>query len=221
MLNKNIRKAIIEAKDKKETLLIEENLVKSRLMVIFESEKNISNFNKLNKKTKDKISDSLIREIHFLSQNNILNEGLMDYLTTIFGKNPLSNIFETIVERIVGKALTAIGMEDGFLKNFIVSFIASDPRKFASALKDCNTLSTLITDALSEAIVKMMQESIGAKGGVYDFIRNSLGDAITGTQFKQNIQKSINSFVCKTYNDFTGKAGNVLSNLKNTGITAS
>ena len=43
MLDKNIKKAILETKEKKEKLLIEENLVKSRIMMIFESEKNIKN----------------------------------------------------------------------------------------------------------------------------------------------------------------------------------
>lgn len=218
MLNKDIKKAILETKDKKEKLLIEQNLVESRIMLIFESKDNISNFNKLNKKTKDKISDSLIREFHFFSKNDILNEGLMDIIGQLFGKNPFSNIIEVVVEKMVNNVLTKLGMGDGFFKNFIVSFIASDPRKFAASLKDCNTLSTLITDAVSEAIVKMMQESIGAKGGIYDYIRNSLGDAITGTQFKQNIQKSINSIVCGVFSNITNKAGDVLGKLGNPGL---
>ena len=50
MLDKNIKKAILETKEKKEKLLIEENLVKSRIMMIFESEKNIKNFHSLSKK---------------------------------------------------------------------------------------------------------------------------------------------------------------------------
>ena len=77
MLKKQVRKAILEAKDNKEQLLIEENLVKSRILMIVESENNIKNFHKLPKKKQEKIANSLLEEISFLSENNILNEQLM------------------------------------------------------------------------------------------------------------------------------------------------
>ena len=56
MLEKQIRKAILETKDNKEKLLIEENLVKSRILMIVESENNIKNFHKLPKKKQEKMA---------------------------------------------------------------------------------------------------------------------------------------------------------------------
>jgi GDP-L-fucose synthase len=44
MLKNHIRKVILETKEKKEKLLIEQNLVKKRILMIFESENNIKNF---------------------------------------------------------------------------------------------------------------------------------------------------------------------------------
>ena len=47
MLDKTIKKTILETKERKEKLLIEESLVKSRIMMIVESEDNIKNFHSL------------------------------------------------------------------------------------------------------------------------------------------------------------------------------
>ena len=54
MLEKNIKKAILETKEKKEKLLIEEGLVKSRIMMIVESKNNIKNFKSLPKEKQEK-----------------------------------------------------------------------------------------------------------------------------------------------------------------------
>ena len=43
-LNKEIKKALVEAKEQKERRLIEESLIKSKIMMIVESEDNIKNF---------------------------------------------------------------------------------------------------------------------------------------------------------------------------------
>ena len=44
MLNKEIKKALKEAKEKKENLLIKEDIVQKRILMIFENENNIKNF---------------------------------------------------------------------------------------------------------------------------------------------------------------------------------
>jgi hypothetical protein len=46
-LEKKIRKKLIETKEQKEKLLIENELIKSRIIMIFENEKNIKNFSLL------------------------------------------------------------------------------------------------------------------------------------------------------------------------------
>ena len=136
MLEKKIKRAILEAKDNKERLLIEENLVKSRILMIIESEDNIKNFNKLPKNKQEKIAYSLLEEISFLTENNILNEQLMDVLGKLFG-NSLSSMTQTIVEPMVKSLVGKLGL-GGFFGNFITSFLVSDPRtttreRFASS----------------------------------------------------------------------------------------
>jgi hypothetical protein len=80
MLQKKIKKSLIETKNKKESILIEQKLIKSRIMMIVENEDNIKNFKSLPKKKREKIAYKLLEEINYLQETNILNEQLMDFL---------------------------------------------------------------------------------------------------------------------------------------------
>ena len=100
MIEKKIKKVIKETKEQKEKILIEENLVKTRIFAIVESKEVIDNFEFLPEGKKMKIAKNLIEEIRFLDENNILNEQLMDFLGKMFG-NSLSGIVQTAVEPIV------------------------------------------------------------------------------------------------------------------------
>lgn len=212
MLEKKIKRAILEAKDNKERLLIEENLVKSRILMIIESENNIKNFNKLPKKRQEKIAHSLLEEIRFLDENNILNEQLMDVLGKLFG-NSLSSMTQTIVEPMVKSLLGKLGL-GGFFGNFITSFLVSDPRRLALALKDCKELTKLVTEALSEALVQMLQEKQGLEGKGYDFMRNALGGAIKETTFMTNLENQLSGIVCNVFSGFNKKAADVYDKVK-------
>jgi hypothetical protein len=212
MLEKQIRKAILETKDNKEKFLIEENLVKSRILMIVESKTNIKNFHKLPKGKQEKIANSLLEEISFLSENNILNEQLMDILSKIFG-NSFSGIVQTAVEPIVGNLLGKLGLS-GFFKNFLTSFLVSKPQRLALALKDCKELTKLITEALSEALVMMLQEKGGMEGKGYSFLRNALGDAVKETAFMSNLENQLAGVVCEVFGNFNKKATDVYDKLK-------
>ena len=212
MLEKQIRKAILEAKDNKERLLIEENLVKSRILMIVESETNIKNFHKLPKKKQEKIANSLLEEISFLTENNILNEQLMDILRKLFG-NSFSGIVQTAVEPIVSSLLGKLGL-GGFFKNFLTSFLVSKPQRLALALKDCKELTKLITEALSEALVIMLQEKSGTEGKGYSFMRNALGDSIKETSFMSNLENKLAGTVCGVFGEYSKKATEVYDKLK-------
>jgi len=211
MLEKQIKKAILEAKDNKEKTLIEENLVKSRILMIIESDENIKNFHNLPKKKQEKIAHSLLEEISFLSENNILNEQLMDTLGKIFGSS-LSGIVQTIVEPMVSSLLGKLGL-GGFFNHFLTSFIVSKPQRLALALKDCKELTKLITEALSEALVKMLQEKTGTEGAGYNFMRNALGDAVKETAFMSSLENQLAGTVCSVFSGFNKKATEVHNKL--------
>lgn len=213
MLEKQIKKAILETKDNKEKLLIEENLVKSRILMIVESETNIKNFHKLPKNKQEKIAYSLLEEIRFLSENNILNEQLMDMLGKIFGGNALSSITQTIVEPMVKSLVSKLGLGD-FFSNFITSLLVSKPQRLALALKDCKELTKLVAESLSEALVQMLQKQTGLEGKGYDFMRNALGGAVKDTAFISSLENQLSGVVCGVFNGFNKKATDVYNKVK-------
>lgn len=212
MLDKNIKKAILETKEKKEKLLIEEKLVKGRIMMIFESQKNIKNFHSLPQNKQEKIAYKLLEEIDYLQETNLLNEQLMDFLGKIFG-NSLGGILQTVVEPMVNSLLSGIGLQ-GYFKDFLVSFITTNPARLAKAMKSCEELTKLVAEALSEAVFMMIQRQQGLEGQGYTFLRNALGGAVKDYGFIQSIEKQISGIVCELFGKMNDKASGVYDKLK-------
>ena len=212
MIEKKIKKVIKETKEQKEKILIEENLVKTRIFTIIESKEVIDNFEFLPEGKKMKIAKNLIEEIRFLDENNILNEQLMDFLGKIFG-NSLGGVAQTIVEPMVNSLLMGIGLE-GYFKDFLVSFMTSNPTRLATALKSCDELTKLVAEALSEAVFMMIQRQQGLEGQGYTFLRNALGGAVKDTTFIKSIETQISDIVCQMFDKMTDNASGVFNKLK-------
>jgi hypothetical protein len=213
MLEKNIKKAILETKEKKEKLLIEEGLVKSRIMMIVESKNNIKNFKSLPKEKQEKIAYKLLEEINYLQETNLLNEQLMDFLGKIFG-NSLGGILQTVAEPMVNSLMGAIGLGDSYFGKFLVSFITSNPTRLAKALKSCEELTKLVAESLAEAVFMMIQKQQGLEGQGYTFLRNALGGAVKDYGFIQSIEKQISGIVCELFGKMNNKASGVFDKLK-------
>lgn len=211
-LQKDLKKVLKETKEKKDRLLIEQSLVKNRIVNIFGSEENIKNIHKLSEKKKIKLALALMEEIRFLDENQILNEQLGDFLGKLFG-GALGSFTETLVEPLVNSILSGLGLKGAF-KNFLVSFLTSNPKELAKALTDCRALTTLVANSLSEAMVMMIQEKSGMEGGFYTFLRNALGGAVKDTGFVNKIEDFIGDTVCSVFNKLSGKAEDVYNKLK-------
>jgi len=210
-MKKEIRKALVEAKELKERRLIEESLIKSRIMMIVESEDNIKNFDSLSETKKRKIADGILREM--ISQDDqLLNEGLWDALSSLFGSS-FSGLSQMIGEPIVNSILAALGMEDGYFKNVMISFFTKNWGSLAKALRgDCKELTGLVAKSLIEGLQMQLAASKGMTGAGYSFIRNTLNDSID--KMVQPLSDSLETTVCNLLGKFTQKATSVATNLK-------
>ena len=211
LVNK-IKRSIIETKEKKEKLLIEQKLVESRIMMIVESESNARNFHNLSEEKQQKMMYSLLEEIRYLDEQGMVNENLMDFLGKIFG-NSFGGAVETIVEPLVNSILSSIGL-GGYFKNFLVSFITSNPLELAKALKSCDALTRLVAKSLSEAVAMMIQNDKGLSGSGYTFIRNALGGAVADTKFIDGLTTQLSKVVCGLFDKMNDKASGVYNKLK-------
>ena len=212
MLKKEIKKSILETKEKKDKLLIEQKLVESRIMMIIESKDNIKKFKRLSEEKQQKMAYALFEEIGYLEEQGLMNEQVWDFLGKIFG-NSLGGIAQTIVEPLVNSILSAIGL-GGYFKDFLVSLITTSPLRLAKALKSCEELTKLIAESLSEAVAMMIQNEKGLSGSGYTFIRNALGGAARDTKFIANLEKNLSSTVCSLFGKMNDKASDVYGKLK-------
>ena len=212
MLKNHIRKVILETKEKKEKLFIEQNLFNKRILMIFESENNIKNFDSLSKSKKEKIAYKLISEINYLKETNLLNEDLKDFLGKMFGDN-FTNVLDTVINPMVESLMKSLELS-GYFKDSMISYLSSDPTKFSQALRSCDELSKLVADSLSDALDKRIQQQTGFDSQESKFINGALSDAIKEPRFSENLENRINSVVCDLFDTINDKAKKVYEKLK-------
>lgn len=215
MLKKQIRKSLVETKEKKERRLMEEKLVESRLSVIVENIKSEKHFNQLSEEKQLKLSVTLLSELSYLHNNGfILEEGLGDILKSLLGTHIFGNITQTIFEKVFNSLLSGLGMGDGFMKNAIISFLTSRPSDVIKAFNDCRIMTTLVSRAIVEGLVMSLQKDKGFGGTGWDLVRNTLGEAIEQSDFGKKIESGIAQTVCSVMGKYTSKAENVLQKVK-------
>lgn len=215
-LNKQIRKKILETKEQKEKFLIEQSLIKKRLEMIVGNVKTIEDFNGLSETKKIKLSFSLLQELSFLEENNLISEqaDFASIIKNLFG-SLLGSSVETIAEPIVGKILDSLEFK-GTFKNFLVSFITSRPSDLVSAMKDCKMLTKLIAESIVEAMTMSMMEEQGAGGKGPALLRNLIGGTIKSNEFISQLETKLSTIVCGLFNTFFQNAKAVQDKLTST-----
>jgi hypothetical protein len=215
MLEKKVKKSLIETKERKEKKIIEESLVKNRLSMLFEGINSEEDFNSLSEEDKLKLSVKFIQEVSFLYNNGlIVEQDFGGFLKSIFG-NAFGSAAQSMFEPFFGKILSSLGLNDGPFKNIIISYLTTNPAEILRSFSDCKLLTKLISEAIVEGMVMSQQDKSGKyKGFIYDFIRNQLGDLIKSNEFISRLQNGLSDTVCSTMGKFTDKAKQVNDNLK-------
>jgi len=213
-LKKQIRKKIVETKEQKEKKVIEENLIKSRILMIVESEEKVRNYQSLTINERIDLSVDLLDEIGNLQDEGLINEGLGDLLSRIFG-SAWSGLLQTFVEPLVNSILGGLGMEDGYFKSILVSFFTKNPGRLAKALRgDCKELTGLVVESIIEGVeIKLMNDK-GLSGGGWAFVRNAINDGIHSSDFIKSLENSMESTICNLFGKLTGKASEVVDKLQ-------
>jgi hypothetical protein len=217
MLEKKIRKSLIETKEKKEKLLIEETLIKNRLSIILEGVNSDKEFKSLSEKKQLRISSKFIQELSYLQENELITEqNLGSLMQSLFG-GWFGNLTQTIFEPMFSKILTPL-FGEGFFKDFLVAYLTTKPSEVIKSFNDCRLMTKLIAEGISEAIVMQVQRSKGLNGSGYSFIRNSMGDALRGTEFISGIEKGLGDTVCSILGKFSDNAEKVVEKVKGNSV---
>jgi hypothetical protein len=218
MLERKVRKSLMEVKEQKERNLIKENLVKTRLSVLAESIKSKGDFNLLSENKQIQISFNVIQELSYLESSGLLSEAdLGGALNSIFG-GFFGNATQTFFEPIIKKFIVPL-FGEGFFTDFLVSYLTSRPSEIVKSFNDCKLMTNLIAQGISESIVMQIQKNAGLTGPGYNFIRNTVGDVLSGTEFTSRIEDGLEGKICGILDGFSGNAEKVISKLKS-GVTA-
>lgn len=214
MLEKQIKKSLIETKEKKERRLIEESLVKNRISIITEGITNIDDFNRLSENKKLKMSIKFLQEMSYLETNGLITEqNFSSILQSIFG-GAFGNITQTLVEPFLERILKGLGFESGYFRNFLVSVLTSKPSEIIKAFSDCKLMTKLVASGIVESIVKTMQEEKGFSAPGYDLIRNTMGDVVRNIEFVSGLERGLQNTICSLVGKFTDNAEKVSEKLK-------
>jgi len=216
MLNKKVKKSLIEIKEQKEKLLIEQKLVKNRISIILEGINSEEDFKKLSNKQQLKISTKFIQELSYLQNTGLISEqNFGNILSSLFG-GWFGNAIQTFVEPVL-KGILVPWFGEGYFTNFIISLLTKNTGEFIRGLNDCKIMTKLIAQSISEAVFMQIQDAKGLNSPGYVFLRQSMGDALTSTEFIKGIEKGFGDMVCDMLGKFTGNATKVAEKLKSTG----
>jgi len=212
-LQKKVRKKLVETKEQKDRLLIEREIVRNRIVMIFESENNIKNFHLLPEDKKIKYSFQLLQELAYQEENGVLKEGLLDIITSLFGTTVGGGFGQAILEPALNFILGGLGMGDSVFKKFIISFL-SKKEGFWNMFKDCRTLTVGIAESIIEAFVMKGQQMFGKGTFMMDALRNMLGDVAAKTAMVKSLEKQLGDKVCQYFGKATNNASKVLDKVK-------
>ena len=212
MLERKVRQSLLEVKEQKERDLIKENLVRQRLSMLVEHIQSEDEFNGLSKNEKLRLSFNILQELSYLESTGLLSEqDLSGAFKSLFG-GFFGNVTQTIFEPLIGKIVYPL-FGEGFLSNFIISYLTSRPSEVIKSMSDCKLMTKLIAESVVEGMIMSLQRQKGFDAPGYSFLRNTLGDVIKGTGFISGIENSISSTVCGLFGKFADNAEKVKSKL--------
>ncbi len=215
MLEKRVRKTLVEAKEEKQKQIIQERLVKTRLSVLVEHIQDEDDFNNLTEDKKAQLSYNILSELSYLQSNGLISEvDLSSAFKSLFG-GFFGNVTQTIFEPLIGKIVKPL-FGEGFMSNFIISYLTSRPSEVIKSMSDCKLMTKLVAESIVEGMVMSLQRQKGFDAPGYSFLRNTLADAITGTGFVSGIENSISNTVCELFGKFANNAKKVEAKLKTT-----
>ena len=215
MLEKRVRKTLVEAKEEKQKQIIQERLVMSRLSVLVEHIQDEDDFNQLTEDKKAQLSYNILSELSYLQSNGLISEvDLSSVFKSLFG-GLFGNVTQTVFEPLIGKIVKPL-FGEGFMSNFIISYLTSRPSEVIKSMSDCKLMTKLVAESIVEGMVMSLQRQKGFDAPGYSFLRNTLADAITGTGFVSGIENSISNTVCELFGKFANNAKKVEAKLKTT-----
>lgn len=215
-MDKIIKENLIRIRKEKQNILTEEtNILRNRINILTEGK----NFK--NKRHIDKFANDLIQEVFTLRSQGfdeeVLNEGLLDMLTGLFGKGT-SSIFEVIKEKLVAWIIKKLGFStDSLFADIIIVGFGNVDFKDYNKLFDCKYLSDLIVNSIAEGIAKNMSDnrSRGGESSVFmDLLRNIVAEMFKDSSFENKLSGGLEAILCPLMGGVKNKMEDAAEDIK-------
>ena len=199
------------SESKKKSVLTEKQIVNTKFRPIVES--------KLNKNVK---IDRLINETFYLINNGVdkkvVTESFWDLAKGFLGyggSGVISYIKEKIVDSIIDKFVP--GGSKTWLGGTISKSLSDIPLgDFINGKAfECEYLTEAIAKGISEEAVDKFQDKVGASGGFFDVVRNSLIEVIDDTTFFSRLKDGISTIICPTVSGLKDGLGKMVTSMSN------
>lgn len=193
---------ITESKTNK---VIKETVLRARLEV-FES--SLNNFSNLNRIQKIKSGFRFLKEVHSLKNLNFVNEELTNVLKDLFGSS-LDNMISNVAKPLFKSILTKLELPED-IKQETLQRILNDEESIVSHMENCESMSQLISDKLSEVVNDKLinQKILGNR-----FLDDSILKLIEDDGFAEILDEKITDEVCKIFNEFVENAKNLVTKI--------
>ena len=227
VLKHTIRKNLIEAKETKKSLIIEETIVKNRLGLIIES---VKSHNDIEIAFLEVMVEMIkLREMG-LSHKTLIKEeeSFFNLLGGMFGgsggikKNFMGTLRGTFTEYAVKFLLSKLGIDSKSVLGRMFVTTLGNVESFSDIPKlftDCRYISELLSKSVVESIIGSMGDKYVADGVLADAVRNSLTDVLYDQSFMKSIQTAISGSVCSILDGLKTKMGDKAKEMKSKALS--
>jgi len=217
VIKKKIRENLIETKENKKNLIVEESIIKNRFSVIVE------NRQLKTKKEKEKFYFDVLVEMKRLNdqgfKSKLITESFFDIISGFFGKSG-SGILQTIKEYFGNWLIEKLGVDTkGWIGGTIVKTIGNLDIADIPKLTNCTFTTKLLSKSLAENAVSKLQTAAGLEGTLSNIMRNTLVETLEeNSTFMVKIEEALGSVLCPLISNVSGKLEDAASAMKEKAI---
>ena len=201
-VNKLVKLALTEAKERKENEKVQNQIIVSRLGVMKES---FENFEKYNLKKQVKVGFKTLREFSEMNRLGIINENLGSLFKGMYGKSFDTSI-GSITEPLFNVIFTKILLDDD-MKQKAFQNIQSKTQQLIASMENCQDLSKFLSDILVEEFAKKLDMQ---KQDPLNILDATYMDAVDDEIFRRTLYTKLETEICKLYDKFTENAKNLM-----------
>ena len=214
-LNKTIRKNLLEAKENKKNLIVEEKIIRGRFNFLLES---LSEKDEL---SLDEIFFTVLFESQKLRSLNLTKSLILEEeksffssLFSLFGGGIVDSLKEYGARWIIENTFGEENANSLLAQTIVAAFGNLDWETITKIFTDCSFTTKWLVKTIVEGFARKYQEKSGMSGVFADTVRNGIVDAINSNEVIDALSNKLMGFVCSMIGKLVPKMEDAYSGIK-------